>query len=225
MCLWGIVLPLVGKMPPWHLVAAVVAIVGVIYGMQLIGTSRDDYIESGLAIFIVQMLCASIPAFIFRAIGFRLTADTNDTQPLPLIQGILLAQGVIASKPAQRPFQFSLRTLFSWTSAAAVLLSAFSVLFTIFPCSHIILDSESLATSIITVFVSSFNLWLVFWDGFLNRRIMAFILISAVAVIIMFFGMIHPVGIVLLFLLELSTLFWLVLVRASGFRLRRTTVK
>ena len=234
-CFWGIALPLAGKTPPWHLVAAVVTIVSVIYCVQWIEVEDNTIIATLLAIVLMQMLCACIPAFVLRAIGFRLTTDTNDTQPL--IQGILLAQGAIAPKPAgeeKRRFQFLLRTLFSWTSASAVLLSAYSVL-TLSPVWPEIVSyfrDPGLPSYVVflSVVVSPFCLWLVFSDELLRWRFLAFLLANVIALIITFFGMIIPslmdleLLIIPLFLAEISLLLWLLLARASGFRLLRTTV-
>ena len=223
-CFWGIVLPLVGKMPQWNLVAAVVAVVGAIYCVQWLEVEDHTIIATMLAIVLMQMLCACIPAFVLRAIGFRLTTDTNDTQPL--IRGILLAQGAIASKPTDeenRRFQFLLRTLFYWTSASAVLLSAYSVL-TFSPVWSEIVSyfrDPGLPSYVVfvSVAVSPFCLWLVFSDELLRWRFLAFLLTNVIALIITLFGMS-----ILLFLAEISLLLWLLLARASGFRLLRTTV-
>ena len=232
--LWGIVLPLVVKMPQWHLVAAVAALVAAICCVGLQGPYSTAPVASGFEYVLVQVLCACIPAFILRAIGFRLINDTNDTQPL--IRGMLLSQGAISSEPTdeeRRRFQFSLRTLFSWTSALAVLFSTFSVLSFSPAWPRIVSEfsrSEGLLFMVFMPFVMSpFCLWLVFWDKLLKWRVLAFLLANATALIVIFFGRMvlllnDPFLIVLSLPVELILLFWLFLVRASGFRLRRTAV-
>ncbi len=128
-CFLGIVLPLVGKMPPWHLVAIVAAMVGTIYFIQLLDGPNAIAAASVIVFLLMQMLCACGPTFFMRTLGFRLTSDAND--PRILIRQILLFKGAVADDDVdekKQQFQFYLRTLFSWTSALAVLLSSYSVL-------------------------------------------------------------------------------------------------
>jgi hypothetical protein len=107
--LLGIWAALGGKATPWRLVAAVVGVAGCVRLMQAI----DPQNQTGTWIFIAfaQMVPVATLLMVAHFLGTELTVPSAFHPPQP-------------GEPHPRWAQFSLRSLFSWTTAMALLLGS-----------------------------------------------------------------------------------------------------